>query len=218
MSRDGVGDARAAAAAAASARRANASAAAYAAAKRRGMTDEERAERRVGLMAEVHGAPLGASVHDAGQVGLRPVGGLEWMAESSIAQALRSGALSGLRNEGKPLPVRPEEQVPWAIDPTEAALRRTIKSQGFKLESIECRDAADELRREIVGSARAAGGSAGARTAVSARLGVLIKATRAFNDAVTREQLASRSLTYPIATRPMPTVEQLLDEAGVRSD
>lgn len=219
VSRDGA-DARTAAAAAAAARRAARSAGEYVA--RRGMTAEERAERRAGLLAE-HAAPPGVRAPpdaDAGAVaGLRPVGGLEWMAENAIAQAIRRGALDDLPNKGKPLQVRPEESVPWAFDPTEAALMRTIKSQGFTLESIACRDELDRLRSEVVGASRSAlrgaGGAAAARAAASVRLDELIAATRALNAAVAREQLASRALHYPVAQRPLPTLEELLAEAGV---
>ena len=144
---------------------------------------------------------------------------VSWMAENAIAQAIRRGALDDLPNKGKPLQVRPEESVPWAFDPTEAALMRTIKSQGFTLESIACRDELDRLRSEVVGASRSAlrggGGAAAARAAASARLDELIAATRALNAAVAREQLASRALHYPVAQRPLPTLEELLAKAGV---
>lgn len=149
-----------------------------------------------------------------------PATGLAGVAESRIAEAVAEGALRGLAGEGKPLPVRPEDEV----DAAQALLNRTLRAAGYKPASVEAKEALDAARtkyNEALDALAASGlppsqlqhGPAGARAREAhARLEV---ATRAFNAAVAQDK-EQHGAGWPLnaARLPASLSDALRDRLG----
>jgi hypothetical protein len=82
------------------------------------------------------------------------------LSERQVQKALAEGKLSGLKGEGKPLPVRPEAAL---VDPGEAVGYRIMHEHGALPEEITLRKALDAANAEW----RAAEGDAAKRAAMA---------------------------------------------------